>query len=651
MSGGTEFSEAPKISEVKEVQAESQDLARVEENLNRSTFNASAEIQARAELTILASENLEKEVKAAVDAVPGAAEVKPAEINLSPDSVKVEGVGEGGITIEAAEAAVEAEMDPDPVDAAGGEAETPPPPGDASVSVSPSNDAVQGIHAVGRTGGGDFDFSAEMQGAPAGELSGFENQDGETSYAFTGDGETSVSSVSGQIFGRESSEVPPDPTAELVEDTPVEYAPPGSSADSGVEGPSGSAHPVREQEPGIAAAVESATEQGGEMPPETSKAVGYTPSSGAMGLPLDDDDGTDDGDGAGDAPPPPPPPDTGTGVSSNLPGTGLAGGESFTPEGAAQSTSQVEFSQPAAAGMPEDANVLAQSVLRDAYMDSNRDLAFYAEKVKFFNECKEEIRNYLTDLRDQGDELPAEADPIIQDQPTEATGVNTETSRPAVTQEQVLSLTEFLEEDPLAAAREIFGKSIVQTNEDKRYFLSKLTDMNKIVEAMSDVMSDVHEKAQLEEQIADLNETIGSYYEAIARYEGYADVLNQEITMLENLLENMNEGDTVTITHHQYSQPWGVVSWDIVTVEMTSTMIEELIQDKYQDITNINGKINNLQSNLDDYQEQLAVLLLQYNQLGYDISDLPSPDDNASDFPDIQNTQDTSPQPSINDIE
>ena len=47
-----------------------------------------------------------------------------------------------------------------------------------------------------------------------------------------------------------------------------------------------------------------------------------------------------------------------------------------------------------------DINSLVQAVLRDAYMENTKDLHFYAQKVRYFNEMKKLIRNHLTDMRD-----------------------------------------------------------------------------------------------------------------------------------------------------------------------------------------------------------------------------------------------------------
>ena len=46
-----------------------------------------------------------------------------------------------------------------------------------------------------------------------------------------------------------------------------------------------------------------------------------------------------------------------------------------------------------------DPNALVQHVLRESYLQTTEDLRYYAEKVKFFNQCKKAIREYLQALR------------------------------------------------------------------------------------------------------------------------------------------------------------------------------------------------------------------------------------------------------------
>jgi hypothetical protein len=52
-------------------------------------------------------------------------------------------------------------------------------------------------------------------------------------------------------------------------------------------------------------------------------------------------------------------------------------------------------------GVPMDINALIQWVLKESYLETNKDLQFYADKVRYFNDVKEAIRDHLTDVREQ----------------------------------------------------------------------------------------------------------------------------------------------------------------------------------------------------------------------------------------------------------
>ena len=89
MTGGTEFTEAAEITK------DTPELVEAKENLNRATYDAPADVQAREDIQISTSEGLENELKDAVDAVPEALEAKPADspsrrmMSKSTGSVKV----------------------------------------------------------------------------------------------------------------------------------------------------------------------------------------------------------------------------------------------------------------------------------------------------------------------------------------------------------------------------------------------------------------------------------------------------------------------------------------------------------------------------------------------------------------------------------
>jgi hypothetical protein len=56
-----------------------------------------------------------------------------------------------------------------------------------------------------------------------------------------------------------------------------------------------------------------------------------------------------------------------------------------------------------------DPNALVQHVLRESYLQTTEDLKYYAEKVKYFNQMKKLIREYLQKLRNYDIEFRAAA--------------------------------------------------------------------------------------------------------------------------------------------------------------------------------------------------------------------------------------------------
>lgn len=47
-----------------------------------------------------------------------------------------------------------------------------------------------------------------------------------------------------------------------------------------------------------------------------------------------------------------------------------------------------------------DTNALIQWVLRESYLETNKDLQFYAEKVRFYNSIKKKVRQHIHELRE-----------------------------------------------------------------------------------------------------------------------------------------------------------------------------------------------------------------------------------------------------------
>jgi hypothetical protein len=105
-----------------------------------------------------------------------------------------------------------------------------------------------------------------------------------------------------------------------------------------------------------------------------------------------------------------------------------------------------------------DPNALVQHVLRESYLQTTEDLKSYAEKVKYFNESKKGVRDYLQGLRDAAPELKAEFSAL---QPGEKNSV-------------------------LEAVTRAIQDSVQENNETKQHYLDVLSSMNKISNYVAD---------------------------------------------------------------------------------------------------------------------------------------------------------------------
>jgi hypothetical protein len=120
-------------------------------------------------------------------------------------------------------------------------------------------------------------------------------------------------------------------------------------------------------------------------------------------------------------------------------------------------------SNTATSGGAVDPNALVQHVLRESYLQTTEDLRFYAEKVKYFNEQKKLVRDYLQDLRDYDSSEKKDQAIKLVDQ-----------LKPGAQNGNVM-------ESLLLVMKE----SIKDTNEDKKYYLDKLASMNKTSTSLS----------------------------------------------------------------------------------------------------------------------------------------------------------------------
>ena len=111
-------------------------------------------------------------------------------------------------------------------------------------------------------------------------------------------------------------------------------------------------------------------------------------------------------------------------------------------------------SEAAGQGGAVDPNALVQHVLRESYVQTTEDLRFYAEKVKYFNEMKKTVRDYLSDQRDYDMKLKEPVDSLIPGKQIDSNAIEKLTS--AITDKAK------------------------DSNDDKKYYLGKLEKLNII---------------------------------------------------------------------------------------------------------------------------------------------------------------------------
>ena len=100
-----------------------------------------------------------------------------------------------------------------------------------------------------------------------------------------------------------------------------------------------------------------------------------------------------------------------------------------------------------------DPNALVQQVMRQSYLQSTEDLKFFAEKVKYFNSTKKEMRDYLAKMGAVDASVLQSIDNLTPN---------------------TMNIVETL--------MHVFKESIRASNEDKKFYLNKLQSLNKVAE-------------------------------------------------------------------------------------------------------------------------------------------------------------------------
>jgi hypothetical protein len=128
-------------------------------------------------------------------------------------------------------------------------------------------------------------------------------------------------------------------------------------------------------------------------------------------------------------------------------------GDGIQGETPATGTSNIQARYQSGSGLSgnyeTDPNALVQHVLRESYLQTTEDLKSYAEKVKYFNEMKKEVRGFLQE-----------------------TGLTEASTR-------LDGVTAGKESNVMEQLYSVMRESIQDTNEDKKYYLGLLDKMNK----------------------------------------------------------------------------------------------------------------------------------------------------------------------------
>jgi hypothetical protein len=298
----------------------------------------------------------------------------------------------------------------------------------------------------------------------------------------------------------------------------------------------------------------------------------------------------------------------------------------------------------ASGGVPMDINSLVQFVLRESYMETAKDLAFHADKVKMFNQTKTALRDHLTTIRDtaatlqDGDtlEIPVSSSEVSED----GSQVNVEQTL-TLTKEEAQELLEVLDQ-PLENAGDqttaneatdlspIIGGSITVARAEAEIGASSsigpgnqvedisfeniddlgeaLSEAEGRIDALQDQIQDINDQINAEEaNITGLLEIINEFTIGITEMQSWISDLISDIQILTDELEKMEDGDIRTITSRSLKLNPDGVTYSLVekTVEMDYSEIQEEIVKKNAQITQVEEKIQEAKFRIEENKEYI----------------------------------------------
>lgn len=111
-------------------------------------------------------------------------------------------------------------------------------------------------------------------------------------------------------------------------------------------------------------------------------------------------------------------------------------------------------SQAAQDAAPGDINAFVQSVLRESYMETTKDLQFYAEKVTHFNSLKEGLRDQISDARK---ELHGQLQSVGEDAQLANVDLQNVLQKQQQTMQMMSNIAKSLHDTAMAVVRKIGG--------------------------------------------------------------------------------------------------------------------------------------------------------------------------------------------------
>jgi hypothetical protein len=453
MSGGEEFADLSDAAESRDGKEESNEVAEAQDNLDRATYDAPAEVQKTVDHKV--SEDIEAAVaetmpsRKEAEASQKTAEVSEQPDTLTKDQAEMEQAFENAKTsqkasVEAAREAVDAVPDSqtddpgviEPVEKKEGE--------NVAEEKEDPSPQVQAVN-VGR---GTESFEESMAGAQPGELRGFTETSEDNDWSLTSDGTVSPPDVMDRTPLHDSSAPRQDELSPVIEDPKL---------------------PVDQEEVN--------DDQDSDTSATTTERSTQAPAAAAVEEMIQ--------------------------VDRPLESASSAGAKAISPSPDRPESGMGEMEGQA---IPEPSSGEVQTLPDLSIMDPDDSLEDYHTLQEQKNEQRtqslEEAQEKMSDQEPDTSLLDLILDPVGtvmedgSDLDDEGQSTSQEIQPPDFEEfsERLESyMDEFPDGDVMSSLFYVFKESIEEGNEDKRYFLSKLAEMNTIAEAMGEYLKDLNE--------------------------------------------------------------------------------------------------------------------------------------------------------------